>query len=121
MNRTETARARKLLTSIAKATDELRALLGDGDANELSRFDRLDWNRRRRPEWRRRGRVFYAIAQVLIVLNAGYSDLRGSTGFFRGDPIPVLARDGDDVVLTARGRDAARFYEQYWLGREDGG
>ena|SRR5215211_7808238 len=130
MNDMEKARARRLLATVTKAVEELGLLLGtDSHGEGTSRFDDVDRARRRRPEWRRRGRVFYAIAQaggrvdmlgfIRIILDAGYSDMRGVNGFFRGDPIPVCERDGDDVVLTERGRQAARFYEAYWLPQED--
>ena len=92
-------------------------------------YDQLDRTRRRRPEWRRRGRVFYAIDREggrvssarfeQIVLDAGYDDLRGANGFFRGDPEPVLEREDDDIRLTQRGEHAARFYESYWLPQEE--
>jgi hypothetical protein len=44
---------------------------------------------------------------------SGYS-AGGLSGFFRGSP-PVVVREGDDVVLVPRGRDAAAF------GRSRGG
>jgi hypothetical protein len=130
MNGGEKARARQLLATIAKALNELGALLDDhpGAARAEGRFDQVDGSRRRRPEWKRRGHVFYAIYQaggrvsmlefIQIVLKAGYNDMRGANGFFRGDPLPALERSGDDVVLTERGRDGARFYERYWLPQE---
>jgi hypothetical protein len=34
------------------------------------------------------------------------------------DPIAVLEREGDDVVLTDRGKHGARFYQRYWLPKE---
>ena len=122
----ERASALKLVSTIESAAAELAKILGS-DGNSADRFDYLD-SGRRRPEWRRRGRVFYAIRErggrvstldfTEIVLAAGYEDMRGANGFFRGDPIPVLQRVGDEVVLTDRGSHAARFYEQYWLPQE---
>ena len=122
------AHARKLLGTIASAAAELETLLGGDPSDSAGEFDYLDRERRRRPEWRRRGRVFYRIDQaggrvddvsfLTILLKAGYQDGRGAAGFFRGDPIAVLKRDGDDIVLTERGKHAARFYERYWLPKE---
>ena len=127
-------RARRLLAQIERGTAELRALVEDGvatrgdDEQLTASYDELDRTRRRRPEWRRRGRVFYAIGKEggrvstaqfeQIVLDCGYDDLRGANGFFRGDPEPVLERDGDEILLTNRGQHAARFYESYWLPQE---
>jgi hypothetical protein len=123
-------RARRLLATINTAVEELRSLLDADDKPSHPDFDQLDRSRRMRPEWQRRGRVFYAIAKrggrvtmlefLHIILDAGYRDGRGANGFFRGDPVPVLERDGNDVVLTERGAQAARFYEEHWLPREDG-
>jgi hypothetical protein len=125
---TSDVRIRKLVATIANAASELLVVLessGDGG----SEYDQVDRARRRRPEWQRRGRVFYAMEQrgggvefidfISIVLAAGYADMRGANGFFRGDPVPVLERHGDSVALTDRGRDAARFYREYWLPREE--
>jgi hypothetical protein len=124
----ERASALKLLKTIESAASELAKMLGS-QGNSAGRFDYLD-SRRRRPEWQRRGRVFYAIRErggrvgqlefTEIVLAAGYEDMRGANGFFRGDPLPVLERVGDEVVLTDRGSHAAKFYEQYWLPQESG-
>jgi hypothetical protein len=125
-------RAFRLLDAIERATAELRELVAEADAGReepmITSYDELDRTRRRRPEWRRRGRVFYAISREggrvssarfeQIVLDAGYDDLRGANGFFRGDPEPVLERDGEEVVLTERGEHAARFYGTYWLPKE---
>ena len=121
-------RARKLTSQILAAAAELDELLGGEPTAEASQFDYLDRERRRRPEWRRRGRVFFLLDRaggrvdrmeyLTILLKAGYQDGRGAAGFFRGDPIAVLERAGDDIVLTARGKHGARFYERYWLPRE---
>jgi hypothetical protein len=128
MDEKSRARARKLLAMITSAAAELETLLGADRSGEGSEFDYLDRERRRRPEWRRRGRVFYLIDKaggriddvgfLAILLQAGYQDGRGAAGFFRGEPIAVLERDEDDVVLTERGKHGARFYERYWLPKE---
>jgi hypothetical protein len=122
----ERNRVRKLTATIASASQELLSLL-DGDDDAVD-FDRSDHARRRRPEWRRRGRVFHEISKrggrvstldfIQILLNSGYKDGRGANGFFRGDPLPVLRNEADEVVLTERGERAARFYEAYWLPQE---
>ena len=108
-----TKRAEQLLREMETAIAQLRALLGvDMDnaegGDDVNTYDELDRARRRRPEWRRRGRVFYAIEREGgrvssekfedIVLKSGYEDLRGANGFFRGDPEPVLARAGSESV-----------------------
>lgn len=121
-------RARKLLGTIALAAVELETLLGGDPSGDGNEFDYLDRERRRRPEWRRRGRVFYLIDRaggrvddvsfLVILLRAGYQDGRGAAGFFRGNPMAVLERDGTDISLTERGTHAARFYERYWLPKE---
>jgi hypothetical protein len=128
MDKHTKAHAQKLLRTIASAAAELETLLGGDPSGSESQFDYLDRERRRRPEWRRRGRVFYLLDQtggrvddvsfLAILLRAGYQDGRGAAGFFRGNPIAVLAREGDDIVLTERGKHAARFYERYWLPKE---
>jgi hypothetical protein len=130
-----TRKLRELVLTIRTAADEVLGLLSSADGageqtEQQSRFDDLDRSRRQRPEWKRRGRVFYAIDQaggrvsdlefVQILLRAGYADMRGANGFFRGDPMPVLEREGGYVVLTERGIHAARFYERYWLPQENG-
>jgi hypothetical protein len=130
MRHQERARARKLLATISEATEQLRALLTEPTDSEVLGFDAVDGSRRRRPEWRRRGRVFHAIYQaggrvdmlafIQILLRSGYKDMRGANGFFRGDPLPVLKRDADEIVLTERGEEAAKFYERYWLPQEKG-
>src|SRR5438477_9890342 len=109
------SRARELVKTIAGAANELLSLFADGlsESSSRDRFEELDRARRRRPEWKRRGRVFYAIDQaggrvsdlefIMIMLNAGYKDMRGSSGFFRGAPIPVLEQDGHEILLTERG------------------
>jgi hypothetical protein len=128
-------KAERLLAAIERATAELRELLAEGqgavereERTVTTSYDELDRTRRRRPEWRRRGRVFYAISREggrvspgrfeQIVVDAGYDDLRGANGFFRGDPEPVLEREGEEILLTERGQHAARFYEAYWLPQE---
>ena len=127
-------KAARLLSAIERATAELRELLAEAEAGVggedkmTTSYDELDRTRRRRPEWKRRGRVFYALSREgghvsterfeQIILDAGYDDLRGANGFFRGDPEPVLERNGEEIALTERGQHAARFYEAYWLPQE---
>lgn len=126
-------RVERLLSEIERATAQLRVLVQEcppsaAEEAVVTSYDELDRSRRRRPEWKRRGRVFYAIGQEgsrvssarfeQIVLDSGYDDLRGANGFFRGDPEPVLERDGDEITLTERGQHASRFYESYWLSQE---
>jgi hypothetical protein len=127
MTAEEKTRMRKLVATIASASKELLSLV-DGD-DDVPDFDRSDSARRRRPEWCRRGRVFYAISKqggrvstlefIQILLACGYKDGRGANGFFRGDPLPVLRNEGNEVVLTERGDQAATFYEEYWLPQDD--
>lgn len=88
-------------------------------------YEDLDWDRRRRPEWVRRGVVFSLLRRSGSVVDyerftdfvhsAGYSGTASVSGFFRGDPQPVMKRDGDEVSLTLRGDWAAQFFDQYWL------
>jgi hypothetical protein len=96
---------------------------GQGDA--VGTYDHLDRSRRRRPEWLPRGIVFELIEQrggsveddeyEQIVLTAGYKDVRAVNRFFKGEPEPVLERNGDSVQLTERGRSAAAFFRSWWL------
>ncbi len=88
-------------------------------------YEILDWDRRRRPDWMRRGFVFALVRRsgsvvdsakfTELVRSAGYGGTGLVNGFFRGDPEPVMKRDGDEVSLTTRGVCAAEFFDQYWL------
>ena len=90
-------------------------------------YEQTDWHRRRQPRWLRRGLVFALLARrggqvdrqtyEGLVHAAGYTDLGAVGGFLRGDPEPVIERDGDEFSLTSRGQWAARFWDQYWLPR----
>jgi hypothetical protein len=50
-----------------------------------------------------------------LIHAAGYTNTGVVSGFLRGDPEPVITRDGDELSLTSRGRWAADFFDQHWL------
>ncbi|HYZ77879.1 MAG TPA: hypothetical protein VE596_10955 [Gaiellaceae bacterium] len=119
---------------VADVRKQVRALIVNGipppnvesEDPEMDRWDELDRNRRRQPEWERRGRLMNALEQAggdvsveewrALAAEAGYRSAREANGFFAGTPA-VIERDIDRVRITQRGRSAARFWRNYWQPR----
>lgn len=110
------------LRSLGLARSWEKSLAPPDFADEVVHWNAVDWPRRQRPAWERRGHLMSLVADkdgsmlypawVQAARALGYKSAQGLNGFFAGTP-PVFIREGDYVRLTPRGFSGAA----YWRGR----
>lgn len=123
----------EIATTLERAAADIRAIAAS--ASPESSHDEDEWppwreeadrrHRLRDPKWPPRGEFAHRVETkggrlsrlewVTLAVTCGYGDGRSLNGFFSGRP-PMFRHEGEDIVLTKRGKTAAAFWRKHFGG-----